>query len=97
MLYLQVDVATRAVVTFSGQLSTDSEVRTQAGAALVVECQAMGGYPAPKLGASLGPEPNVINPDPRIDHILDEIAAEEITNPDGTVDHKKKFTLVVGR
>ena len=55
----------------------------------------MGGYPAPKLRASLGPEPNVINPDPKIDHSLDEIAAEEITNPDGTVDLKKKFTLVV--
>ena len=55
----------------------------------------MGGYPAAHLRASIGDEKNTISSDPKADHILDEISAEEITNPDGTVDVKKKFTLPV--
>jgi hypothetical protein len=55
----------------------------------------MGGYPAPQLRAALGNEPNTISVDPKADHLLEEISAEEITNPDATVDVKKKFTLLV--
>ena len=56
----QVDVAVPALVTFSGQFNTDSEVKVKTGTALTIECQAMGGYPAPQLRAALGNEQNTI-------------------------------------
>jgi hypothetical protein len=33
--------------------------------------------------------------DPKLDHVLEEKSSEEITNPDGTVDVKKTFSLLV--
>ena len=83
------------MVTFTGRFNSDSEVRVKDGEPLTIECQAMGGYPAPTLRAALGNEPNEVSSDPKVDRILEEISSEEITNPDGTVDVKKTFSLVV--
>jgi hypothetical protein len=91
----KVDVAVPALVTFSGMFNTDSEVRVKNNDLLTIECQAMGGYPAPQLRAAIGSESSSISNDPKADHALEELTSENITNSDGTFDVKKTFRLLV--